>query len=275
MLISKPMPAVTWSLYDPFDGGWQFANDPNQLIRGNPLLKTRLFGAAPEGAPLIQMDFATPYTPRLFGVVARSATANSNPGFAMLGRPTGGDDFNVSLTFEAALYRLPDGTLTGVYVSANTVQVDAIRVSYGPVDGTTVDIGQIVAADAFEFCATRDWSEQRENLTKPNETITGQDFPVVRPSRRIASVTVAPVGYDSAIADGNSLQELQASLAGRRPVLVVPMTRGIGRGTSAPIDQESVSRSALFGACEDLGTIQIVQNSNLFGLSLKFKERPG
>jgi len=277
MIVSKPMPAITWSLFDPLAGGWEFANDPARLVQGNPRLKTRLFGAAPEGAPQIQMDFATPYTPRLFAVIARSETVSGSPGFAMTGRPTGGDTFNVNLVpgGEAALYRLPDGTLTGVYLTSNTVEVDAIRVSYGPVDGTTVDIGQIVAAEAFEFCITRDWQEQRENLTKANETITGQDFPVVRPSRRIASVTVAPVGYSSAIASGNSLQELQASLSGRRSVLVVPMTRGVGRGRTAPIDQESVARSALFGACTDLGAISIVSGSNLFQLPLKFTERPG
>jgi hypothetical protein len=277
MLISKPMPAITWSLFDPTAGGWEFANDPARLVQGNPRLKTRLFGTAPEDAPQIQMDFATPYTPRLFAVIARSATTSGSPGFAMTGRPAGGDTFSVDLVpgGVASLYRLPDGTLTGVYLSTNTVEVDAIRVSYGPVDGTTVDIGQIVAADAFEFCITRDWQEQRENLTRPNETITGQDFPVVRPSRRLASVTVAPVSYDSAIAGGDSLQELQASLSGRRPVLVVPMTRGVGRGRTAPVDQESVARSALFGACTDMGAISIVGGSNLFHLPLKFTERPG
>jgi hypothetical protein len=276
MVISKPMPAATFSLYDPTAGGWAFVGDPQRLVRGAPRLKTRLTGSDPLDAPPIQMDFATPYTPVLFGVIARSSTTSTSPGFSVQGRPTGSDEFSVSFFGGGSpLYRLPDGTLTGLYLSENTIEIDGLRFSYGPNEENFVDIGQLLAAEVFEFRATRDWQESRENLSTNNTTVTGQPFPVTRPSVRVASVTVAPVGYSDAIADGNSLQELHASLSGFRPACCVPMPRGISRGDSAAIDQEAVTRSGLFGYCDQLGSISVYQGSSKFQLSLRFREAPG
>lgn len=277
MLITKPMPAVTFSLFDPIDGTWEFTNDPQRLFDGRPREKCRIAGADPFAAPQIQLDFSTPYTPVLFGVLARTATVASSPGFAMQGRPTGSDDFSVALTGAgAALYVLPDGTTTGLFLSTNTTELDAIRVSPGPIDSTFLDIGQLIAAECFEFRATRDWSEQRENFRKINTTQSGQPYPSgANISGRSASVTVAPVGFDQTIAGGDSLQALQMSLAGYRPACCVPMLREIGISDFEAIDQEAVTRSALFGYCDSLGTIQIVQQSTLFQLPLRFKEAPG
>lgn len=56
--------------------------------------------------------------------------------------------------------------------------------------------------------------------------------------------------------------------------MAVPMSRGIGRGRGAPINQEAVRQSALFGWCSDLGQLSIVPGSNKFQLSLRFTEAP-
>jgi hypothetical protein len=199
----------------------------------------------------------------------------------VLGRAVGSSEFDIDLVPAGAapFVQTPAGPLSAFYVGAGAVEVDAVRFAIGPVENTGdsafLDIGQIVCAEAFELRATRDWSEALENLTKRNETLSGQDFPVARPSRRIASVRVAPLGYAAAMGATDGLQALQASLASFRPVLVVPMLRPPGRGKDSPIDQDTVRRTALFGSCSDLGTIALVPGSNRFDLSLKFRETPG
>jgi hypothetical protein len=261
-------------------GDWVFVGDPQRLVRGAPRLKTRLAGADAVDLPLLQADYARPFVPVLFACLSRGPTTAS-PSLTVLGRPAGTDEFSLTLvaTGAAPFLTMDDGTLSAVYLTTNTTAIDGLRFGIGPaenVDPAHLDIGQLLAAECFEFRASREWSEHRENLSAPNLTKTGQPFPDGEGvSLRVANVSVTPVGFGRTIGTGDTLQALQASLANSRPVLCVPMPRGVGRGRSAPIDQEAVARSALFGYCDSLGTIQMVPQSNLFQLALRFREAPG
>jgi len=281
MLISKPMPEITWSLITAPDpaGDWVFVNSPNTLTDGNPRIRCRIAGPDSTDLIAIQANFAKPIRPRMFACLSRGPTT-AEPELRVLGRAVGSGVFDIQLVpaGSAPFVAMPNGYLNAFYVSTNTVQVDAVQISVGPaenVDPAHLDIGDILIAEAFEVCITRDWSEQLENLSKSNETRSGQDFPSEQPSRRIASVEIAPVSHAKAITDSDSLKAIQKSLSGLRPVLVVPMLRAPGLGKGAQIDQDTVRESALFGRCVDLGSISIVNQSSLYRLGLKFRETPG
>jgi len=277
MLISNETPKLTWS----------FTDDPSSWINGAP------FSELTNGAPRAGVKFSRAIAgPAGFQIEAVWPAASKPTLFALLGlgeefegrtvsltgRNSVSGNYDITIDIGIPVVRLPDGSLAALYV------IDP-EFLFQPINGIRIGvlfaeesatIGEVVIATAERWCIRRDWVETVVKLTKENLTVSAQPYNVRRVQYRKASVTIAPQQWSKSVSLSGvqTLQKLQARLSQNQPVLVIPALSPPGSGKNAPIDTDTAFASALFGWCDNVGQIGLVQESNLAELKLSFTEAP-
>lgn len=274
MIITRAMPATTFSLVDATPSDYSFATDPSRLTDGRPARRCRIVNnGSGTGIQLLAERSGPASNFRVIAMLGLGEEFVGRDVTMILQTSIGGVSFN---TFQAR--RLQDGTLAIIALVPESFDTTGPYIGVRfllDIPGGGCEIGQIVIADALTYCITRDWTEGRDINSRLNTTPNGQPSRVARLSARTASVSIAPVSDTAAYGAGFTLQALQFDLDKYRPVLVIPAPRGIGRGEAAPIDEDFVYNTALFGYATNLGRLQLVAGSNLVQLSgLQFKEAP-
>lgn len=271
MILTKAMPATTWTAQA---GECLFLNDPARLTDGKPARRALVEFIPPTGAFDITGNWTGQIEP---GVIALLGLGDEFDGadISMLGVSSTLGGFSFASDLRAR--RLVDGTLALIFRpdwDLYPFAIDGLRIQCSAASAT-FEVGQIHIAETEDWCITRDWTEGRVINSRLNTTPNGQPSRVPRLSAREASVSIAPVKDVAAYGAGRTLQALQFDLDKYRPVLCIPAPRGIGRGETAPIDEDFVYNTALFGYATNLGRLQVVQNSNLVQLAgLTFREAP-
>lgn len=274
MLISREMPELTYGI-DTFST-WGFASPTSRLTDGRPRLGCRVARTAGAGGFQLRAEWSTPSKPKLIALLGLTDNCLGLD-FSIQGRDPSTLSYTQSIgTLEGV--RLADGSVAAICVvpaGSPAIDIDGVRFTF-PGTFSAYTIGQLVIAEADEWSIMRQWAEGVRSLTVENVTLSGQPYNVTRPQVRTASVTLCPQSWERGYTSNSlqTMQELQARLSKRQPVLVVPALRAPGLGEGAAIDQTTVERTTLFGRATDIGQIELVNDSNLLQMRVGFTENP-
>jgi len=262
MLIGHSMPAVVgMSLAN---ATWLTADGGAALVDGKPARVARLQAT---GNPVITLDFAEPFTPRVIGLLGLVGIA---PGASITVAGAAAAALGGNAATQTAV-RFADGSVGAWIVTDGTAATDQLVVTIAGMG--VIDIGEVVAMPAVDVDINRDW---QSGHVDPSELLRGRGSQVSsirRQDYRTFSATLSPAGAAAAragaLTGGMDWGQLRRATAGGQRSVAVPRWRVPG---SQAVDASEVQATALYGVCK-LPSIAHL-GGDYYGAEIDFEEVP-
>lgn len=287
--INRPQD-ITWAVSGT---GASIDTSAAALTNGRPTSLTSftwLSGAQTTSSTLqLRGTWSGAITPRVVAVLGCSLPAGTN--IRVTGSNDGGSTWAVDLdpdvtgADEQRLTQLPSGARVAWFrLPAGITAIDGIQISLiNDVDGvasiaasTEFTLGEVWVSDAAEYAIRRDIASGIVVPTPGERSfIGGQGYAVEQLEYRRWQVSICPVSHDLALDHASmDLDRLRYALSRRQRCAVLPMRGAPGCGTAALDDASTIQRTAMFGWATDLGDIRMVENGNVYTMTMTFEEIP-